>query len=57
VFAAYAEACEAAGKRPIPPNEFPDAIAIGKGANETDLNGRAAKEFPELFTWLKENVK
>ncbi len=27
VFAAYAEACEAAGKRPIPANEFPAAIA------------------------------
>jgi chromosome partitioning protein len=37
--------------------EVPDAIAIGKGANETDPNGRAAKEFAELFTWLKENVK
>ena len=27
VFAAYAEACEATGKRPIPANEFPAAIA------------------------------
>jgi len=27
VFAAYAEACEAAGKRPIPAHEFPAAIA------------------------------
>jgi hypothetical protein len=27
VFAAYAETCEAAGKRPIPANEFPAAIA------------------------------
>jgi hypothetical protein len=27
VFAAYAEACEASGKRPIPANEFPAAIA------------------------------
>jgi hypothetical protein len=27
VFAAYAEACEARGKRPIPANEFPAAIA------------------------------
>jgi hypothetical protein len=27
VFAAYAEACEAAGKRPVPAHEFPAAIA------------------------------
>jgi hypothetical protein len=27
VFAAYADACEASGKRPIPANEFPAAIA------------------------------
>jgi hypothetical protein len=27
VFAAYAEACEASGKRPIPANEFPAAIS------------------------------
>ncbi|MGC2397955.1 MAG: hypothetical protein WA579_18395, partial [Rhodomicrobium sp.] len=27
VFAAYVEACEASGKRPIPANEFPGAIA------------------------------
>ncbi len=27
VFAAYAEACDASGKRPIPANEFPAAIA------------------------------
>jgi len=27
VFTAYAEACEASGKRPIPANEFPAAIA------------------------------
>jgi hypothetical protein len=27
VFAAYAEACEASGKRPIPANEFPEALA------------------------------
>ena len=27
VFAAYAEACKASGKRPIPASEFPAAIA------------------------------
>ena len=27
VFAAYAEACEASGKRPVPANEFPAALA------------------------------
>jgi hypothetical protein len=27
VFAAYAEACERSGKRPIPANEFPAALA------------------------------
>jgi chromosome partitioning protein len=35
----------------------PNAVAMGKGANEAEPVGMASKEFAELFAWLKENVK
>jgi chromosome partitioning protein len=37
--------------------QVPDAIAIGKGVNEIEPDGPSTREFAELFTWLKENVK
>jgi chromosome partitioning protein len=37
--------------------EIADAIAAGKSVREVKPNGEAAKEFEELFKWLKKTVK